>query len=291
MTGAPITVSFSDGAVVTVPANAFSSGNGTGPVGDTQAPTAPSGLSSPSKSSSSVTLSWSASTDNVGVAGYRIYRGDAAVATSSSTSFTNYGLSAGTSYTYSVRAFDAAGNESASSNSVTVTTDGGGGSGYGHSIAGSSVQFYVNNAPWADVHYTINGGAQQNLRMTQSGGNNSYQLTNLPAGATVSYRFTIGLAAGGATETVWTTFTVGGGAYGHTISGSNVQFYVNNAPWADVHYTIDGGAQQNLRMTVSGSNNTYTLPNVPGGATVRYRFTIGVAAGGASETAWVTFAK
>lgn len=292
MSGAPITVSFSDGAVVTVPANAFSSGNGTGPVGDTQAPTAPGGLTSPNKSASSVTLSWSASTDNVGVTGYRIYRGGAAVATASSTSFIDTGLSAGTSYNYNVRAFDAAGNESAPSNSVTVTTDGGGsGNGYGHTIAGSNVQFYVNNAPWADVHYTINGGAQQNLRMTPSGGNNSYQLTNVPAGATVSYRFTIGLAAGGATETAWTTFTVGGGAYGHTISGSNVQFYVNNAPWADVHYTIDGGAQQNLRMTVSGSNNTYTLANVPGGAIVRYRFTIGVAAGGATETAWVTFTK
>jgi hypothetical protein len=84
---------------------------------------------------------------------------------------------------------------------------------------------------------------------------------------------------------------VGGGAYGHTIAGSDVQFYVSNAPWADVHYTIDGGAQQNLRMTVSGSNNSYTLANVPGGATVRYRFTIGVAAGGATETAWVTFTK
>ena len=291
MTGAPITVSFSDGAVVNVPANAFSSGNGTGPVGDTQAPTAPGGLTSPSKTSSSVTLSWSASTDNVGVTGYRIYRGGAAVATTSSTSFTNTGLSAGTSYTYNVRAFDAAGNESASSNSVTVTTDGGGGSGYGHTISGSNVQFYVNNTPWADVHYTINGGAQQNIRMTVSGSNNSYTLANVPAGATVSYWFTIGLAAGGAIDTASTTFTVGGGAYGHTISGSNVQFYVNNAPWADVHYTINGGAQQNLRMTVSGSNNIYTLANVPGGATVRYRFTIGVAAGGATETAWVTFAK
>lgn len=43
--------------------------------------------------------------------------------------------------------------------------------------------------------------------------------------------------------------------------------------------------------TDGGSNNTYTLANVPGGATETYRFTIGVAAGGATETAWVTFTK
>lgn len=292
MTNAPITVSFSDGATVNVPANAFSSGNGTGG-GDTQAPSAPGGLTSPSKTSSSITLAWNASTDNVGVTGYRIYRGGAAVATSSSTGFTDTGLSAGASYTYTVRAFDAAGNESAASNSVTVTTDGGGSGGHGHTVGGSSVQFYVNNAPWADVHYIINGGAQQNLRMTNSGGNNSYQVPNVAAGATVTYRFTIGLAGGGATETAWVTFTMAGGsgAHGHSISGSNVQFYVNNAPWADVHYTVSGGGQQNVRMTASGGNNTYTLPDVPSGASVRYRFTIGLAAGGATETAWVTFTK
>lgn len=91
--------------------------------------------------------------------------------------------------------------------SVTVTTDTGGGGGYGHTIVGSNVQFYVNNSPWADIHYTINGGAQQNIRMTQSGGNNTYTLPNVPGGAIVTYRFTIGLAAGGATETAWVTLT------------------------------------------------------------------------------------
>lgn len=291
MSSAPITVAFSDGAVVSVAANAFSSRSGSG--GDTQAPTAPTGLVSPSKTSSSISLSWNAATDNVGVAGYRIYRNGAGLATSSTTTFTNTGLSSGTSYTYVVRAFDAAGNESGASNSLTVTTDTGGGGSYGHTIAGSNVQFYVNNAPWADVHYIVNNGAQQNLRMTHAGGNNSYTLAGVPAGATVTYRFTIGLAAGGATETAWITFTMGAqnAAYGHTIAGPNVQFYVNNAPWADVHYTLNGGGQQNIRMTAAGGNNTYTLANVPAGANVTYRFTIGVATSGATETAWTTFTK
>jgi hypothetical protein len=203
---APITVTFSDGAAVNVPANSFSSGNGGGGGGDTQAPTTPSNLTSPSKTASSVSLSWNASSDNVGVTGYRIYRGGASVGTSGSTSFTNTGLSAGTSYAYTVRAFDAAGNESASSNSVTVTTETSGGGGYGHTISGSNVQFYVNNASWADVHYIINSNGQQNFRMTNSGSSNTYTLTNVPSGATVTYFFTVG-AASGAFDTAWVTFT------------------------------------------------------------------------------------
>jgi hypothetical protein len=198
-------VTFSDGAAVNVPANSFSSGNGGG--GDTQAPTAPTGLTSPSKTSSSVTLSWNPSTDNVGVAGYRIYRSGASVGTSATTTFTNTGLNASTNYTYAVRAFDAAGNESASSNSVTVTTESSGGGGYGHAISGSNVQFYVNNAPWADVHYIVNANGQQNFRMINAGSSNTYTLANVPSGATVTYRFTVGVAAGGAFETPWVTFT------------------------------------------------------------------------------------
>jgi chitin-binding protein len=67
---------------------------------------------------------WSPSTDNVGVTGYRIYRGSTLSVTVSGTetSFTVTGLSAATSYTFTVRAIDAAGNESAASNTVQVTT-------------------------------------------------------------------------------------------------------------------------------------------------------------------------
>ena len=74
--------------------------------------------------------------------------------------------------------------------------------------------------------------------------------------------------------------------YGYnTVSGSSVQFYVNDAPWADLHYQINTDGQQNFRMTVSGANNTYTLNNVPSGAVVRYFFTVG-SASGATDTPW-----
>ncbi|MCO6006282.1 cellulose binding domain-containing protein [Actinoallomurus purpureus] len=99
---------------------------------DTQAPSTPAGLAVTGHTSSSVSLSWTASTDNVGVTGYEVYQGSSLATTVSGTSATVSGLSASTSYTFKVRAKDAAGNLSAFSASVSATTDsssGGGGSG------------------------------------------------------------------------------------------------------------------------------------------------------------------
>ena len=87
---------------------------------DTSAPTAPGSLVG-SAGDAQVSLSWSASSDNVGVAGYRVFRDGLQVAQSSATSFTDSGLANGTSYSYYVVAFDAAGNVSAASNTVSAT--------------------------------------------------------------------------------------------------------------------------------------------------------------------------
>lgn len=100
--------------------------------GDTTPPSNVSGLTSPSKTSTSVSLSWNAATDNVGVAGYNIYRNGGAtpIATTSGTgtTYNNTGLSPSTTYTYTVKARDAAGNVSVShSNQISVTTNAGGG--------------------------------------------------------------------------------------------------------------------------------------------------------------------
>ncbi|MDT9700654.1 carbohydrate binding domain-containing protein [Streptomyces sp. P17] len=105
--------------------------DGPGGGSDTQAPTAPSNLRSTGKTSSSVSLAWNASTDNVGVTSYDIYSGANQVLSVSGTSATVSGLSPSTAHTFTVRARDAAGNASAASNSVSVTTDpGGGGTGF-----------------------------------------------------------------------------------------------------------------------------------------------------------------
>lgn len=92
--------------------------------GDTQAPTAPTALAYSAVTSSTVNLSWGASSDNVGVTGYRIYNGSAQIASvsGSTLNYTVTGLNANTAYTFQVKAVDSAGNLSAGSNSVTVTT-------------------------------------------------------------------------------------------------------------------------------------------------------------------------
>src|SRR5438034_1687700 len=98
-----------------------SSGTGTTPA-DTTPPTTPAGLTGAAAGSSGANLSWSASTDNVGVTGYIMRRNGVQVATPATTSYADTGLSAATTYSYTVAARDAAGNTSPDSTSVSVTT-------------------------------------------------------------------------------------------------------------------------------------------------------------------------
>ena len=89
---------------------------------DTTPPTVPSGLTGTATGSTGIDLSWNASTDNVGVTGYRVFRDGVRVGALVGTSFADAGLSASTTYRYTVSAFDAAGNESAQSSALSVTT-------------------------------------------------------------------------------------------------------------------------------------------------------------------------
>ncbi|HWB34792.1 MAG TPA: DUF4832 domain-containing protein, partial [Rugosimonospora sp.] len=86
--------------------------------GDCTPPSTPT-LSSPSHTNTSVALSWTAATDNVGVTGYDVYRNGTRIATVTTTGYTDSGLTPG-GYTYTVRAHDAAGNSSPDSNAVAV---------------------------------------------------------------------------------------------------------------------------------------------------------------------------
>ena len=92
------------------------------PPTDTTAPTAPTSLVASGTTTTSTNLSWTASTDNVGVAGYDVYQGATLKATVTGTTYSVTGLTAGTAYTFSVKAKDPAGNISTSSNVVNVTT-------------------------------------------------------------------------------------------------------------------------------------------------------------------------
>ena len=81
--------------------------------GDTTPPSVPTGLTATAASSSQINLSWTASTDNVGVAGYGVYRNSVWISSvTSGTTFQDTGRTASTMYTYNVTAYDAAGNVS-----------------------------------------------------------------------------------------------------------------------------------------------------------------------------------
>jgi len=91
--------------------------------GDKVPPTTPTGLKVTGFTANTVSLKWTASTDNVGVTGYTIFRNGTAVGgTGGATSFTDVTAAPSTSYQYKVRAFDGSGNKSGTSTAVAVTT-------------------------------------------------------------------------------------------------------------------------------------------------------------------------
>jgi chitodextrinase len=90
---------------------------------DTQAPTTPTGLGATAVSDTQIDLNWTASTDNVAVTGYRVYRnGSFLVSLGKVTAYQNTGLTPSTMYTYNVDAIDAVGNASSVSAAASATT-------------------------------------------------------------------------------------------------------------------------------------------------------------------------
>ncbi len=175
---------------------------------DGQAPSVPADLVVTDRTATSVTLSWGASTDNVGVASYTINRGGTAAGTTAATSFTVTGLTPSTAYTFTVVARDAAGNVSGPSNQVSATT-------LAQTTAFVALRARVNsrfvtaNAGQALIaNATTAGTAQQFERVNLSGGqialrarsNNQYVCAdNAGAAPLIANRAAVG---------PWETFTL-----------------------------------------------------------------------------------
>ncbi|MGW7613652.1 glycoside hydrolase family 6 protein [Streptomyces sp. NPDC054766] len=156
-------------------ANPPLSGSGGGG-GDTQAPTVPGGLAVSSTTSNSATLSWSASTDNTAVTGYDVYRDGTKVGSATTTSYTDSALAASTTYTYTVKAKDAAGNVSASSAAASATTKASGGGG---GTPGLKAQYKNNDSSTGD------NGIRPGLKLV-NGGSGAVDLSKV----TIRYWFT-----------------------------------------------------------------------------------------------------
>jgi phosphoesterase family protein/fibronectin type III domain protein len=122
---------------------------------DTQAPTVPQNVSATANSATSVTVSWTASTDAGGVAGYDVFRGTTRVATvgGSTTAWTDTTVQADTTYSYSVDAFDAVPNTSPQSTVATVSTPpgSGGGGGGGGGPAAPVIVIVMENKHYSDI--------------------------------------------------------------------------------------------------------------------------------------------
>jgi len=117
---------------------------------DTEAPTMPTGLVASNVTISSIDLSWNASTDNVGVTEYDVYRNDSYNKTVNGTSTSMFGLSANTLYSFYVIAVDAADNESDSSNHVSETT---------LSSGGGDITVDGSASDWSGVSTLSSGGS------------------------------------------------------------------------------------------------------------------------------------
>ncbi|MDQ0681796.1 mannan endo-1,4-beta-mannosidase [Streptomyces achromogenes] len=208
---------------------------GGGSPGDTQAPTAPGAPAASAVTATSATLSWSAATDDVGVAGYDVVRVSGATETkvgaSTGTTATLTGLTANTAYTFAVYARDAAGNRSARSATVNVTT------GTAPAVACSVAYRVVGEWPggfqgditlrntgaapisgWKLVFAFADGQTVANMwggTAAQSGGTVSVTpaayTSTVPAGGSVTVGF---IGSKGAANTAPTAFSLNGGACG-----------------------------------------------------------------------------
>lgn len=140
---------------------------------DTSPPTMPTGLAAAAQSQTRVNLSWTASTDNIAVAGYKVFRNGAQIGTSAIASYADLSCSADTAYSYSVLAYDGSSNESEQCPAVNVTT-------------------------FPYIHVVIDEEAT-----TRSGPWNDGQPAAPPAAYEGDYKFTMSAAG----ETAWAKWT------------------------------------------------------------------------------------
>lgn len=154
----------------------------TPPAPDTTPPSQPTNLSGSAISSTQINLSWTASTDNIAVSGYDIYRNNSKIATVTSTTFGDSGLSANTTYSYYVVAKDSSGNVSQASTTINVTTQtavittG--------TLSGIVSKTKGGNLSGSLVSLTVNS----KLVSTSTNGSGFYSISSIPAGTyNVSY--------------------------------------------------------------------------------------------------------
>jgi endoglucanase len=261
-----------------VPQRAYELALAAGPITDTQPPSTP-GTPSVTVTSSSVTLSWAGSTDNVGVSGYDIFRAPgssggtfASVGSSTGTTFTNSGLSSNTTFRYQVRARDAAGNVSSFTPSVVATTSGSTTDTQAPSVPGTPVVSGITassvNLSWSsstdNVAVTgydifrapgVSGGT---FALVGTSTTTTFASTGLTANTTYRYQVRARDAAGnlsGFSGAVTVTTSNGGGDGGGCAATLTAQ-----SQWSNGYVIQPVRVTNNGTSTISGWTVTFTLP-------------------------------
>ncbi|MEW5676463.1 reprolysin-like metallopeptidase [Flavobacterium enshiense] len=241
---------------------------------DSTAPTA-STLSASGTTTSSTNLSWTAATDNIGVTGYNVYQNGALKTTTTATSLVVSGLSAATTYSFYVKAKDAAGNLSTNSNTVTVTTLSNTVATYCTSTGGTSRE-YINR---------VQIGTINNLSGDNKGyGNYTTLSTNLTTGTTSSITITPAWYGSSVNEAyaVWIDYNQDGnfGSNELAFSKSKTKSTTVNGSFFIPNTALSGTTRMRVSMKfnavptacevfVNGEVEDYTV-NIVNGATVKY---------------------
>ena len=194
---------------------------------DTTPPTIPTNLSIVNITTSSISLAWTVSTDPTvtgqvtsGLAGYKIYRGGIQVGTSTTGSFTNTGLTASTTYSYTVSAYDNAGNVSAPSSAVNATT----GSPADTTPPTTSITAPANNATVSGT-ITVTATASDNVGVTQV----QLYVDGALASTDAASPYTFSLNTNSLANGTHTLMTKAYDAAGNVGSSANVSVTVSNA--------------------------------------------------------------
>ncbi len=214
---------------------------------DTQPPTTPANLRVTTTTSSTVTLAWDASTDDVsGVTGYQVFRGSGTspVGTPSGLTFTDTGLAASTTYSYTVRAVDGTGKVSSASAAVNATTTA---VSKDYSVAASPGTLSVARGASTSTAIAINrtnftGGVTMSASGLPSGVTVAFSPSGSTTGNSVTATFsasstaalgaatvTLTATSGSLSRTTTVALTVTGGGNGGTVTATPV--VSTNSPW------------------------------------------------------------
>ncbi len=264
----------SGGAFGSSESTSFCVENSGGPGPDTTPPTDPTNLTVSNEQDTQVTLSWNASTDNVGVTGYEVFVDGSSLGTTAGTSVNITGLTACTSYNFGVRALDAAGNASGQDTAVGSTTgcSGGGGTPFteayyfesgwdGWADGGSDCFRYTGTRSW-EGSYSIR--IRDNSGTASAMTSPTYDLDGLGSVEISFYFYPNSMETG---EDFWVRYNDGSGwqtvaTYASGTSFNNNSFYSASVTLDAASYNLTDGAQFRFQCDASGNADRVYIDEV-----------------------------